>query len=164
MRMRRVIVTDINIVGVKMKQLLKIVCLGFFIANFSTVKANEDILEILALLEGQVSLIEEIAPTVERVDLARLLIVEKAVNELISDIKSNRESGKRDITRKSMRLLDNLIIQYKYSHVFFGWEEDGPSIMSIFTYSTEDELNELQVSYRLIQRLQQAYFHKCISS
>lgn len=131
-----------------MKQLLKIVCLGLFITNATALKANEDTLEILALLNGQVSLIEEITPTVERVDLARLLIVEKAVNELISDIKANRESGKRDITRKSMRLLDNLIIQYKYSHVFFGWEEDGPSIMSIFTYSTEDELKELQVSYQ----------------
>lgn len=130
-----------------MKRLLRIACLGLCLVNLTGLKANEDTLEILELLGNQVSLIKEITPTVERVDLARLIIVEKAVNELINNIEENRKSGKRDITRKSMRLLDHLIIQYKYSHVFFGWEEDGPSIMSIFTYSTEDELKELQLSY-----------------
>jgi hypothetical protein len=129
-----------------MKATLNALVILISLISFSTIQASSESLEIIEILSKQIQLMDSIEPTVERVDLSRLVVIRKAVNTLKHDIENNKADGKREITRKTMRLLDNLIIQFKYSQVFFGWE-DEPSIMSIYTPSTKDELKQLQSSY-----------------
>lgn len=93
----------------------------------------------------QIELLNEIAPYVERIDTARLFVVRNGVEAVKSDIEANVQAGKNEITFQTLRLIQNLIIQYRFSQVFFGWTEPR-SITSIYTEVTAGQLAELKTS------------------
>ncbi len=102
-----------------------------------------------SVLNEQISLLEKIEPTVERIDLARLYVIRNDIQVVLDDIDSNIAGQRMPITLSTMRLMQNLIIKYKFSHVFFGWEEE-PSLFSIYTPMTADDLEKLKSSYETL--------------
>jgi len=94
-------------------------------------------------LYQQVGLLDFMSPYVERVDMARLLVVRSTVNGVIQDMEANLREGRKEITFQTLRLIQNLIIQYRFSQVFFGWTEPR-SITSIYTPQTGDSLAKLK--------------------
>lgn len=99
-----------------------------------------------SILENQLVLLDKIEPTVERLDLARIIVIRISINTVLNNITSNTAQNLSPITFETMRLVQNLIIKYKFSHVFFGWEET-PSPFSIYTLITRSELLELKSIY-----------------
>ena len=94
-------------------------------------------------LYQQVGLIDFMSPYVERADMARLLVVRNTVNGVIQDMEGNMRQGRKEITFQTLRLLQNLIIQYRFSQVFFGWTEPR-AITSIYTPQTGESLAKLK--------------------
>lgn len=92
---------------------------------------------------AQIALIEAISPYVERIDLARLLVVKNSVAAVKTDMEANIANGKNEITFQTLRLIQNLIVQYRFSQVFFGWTEPR-AITSIYTEVTADQLAKLK--------------------
>lgn len=107
--------------------------------------------QAVALLNQQLGLLSTIEPTVERIDQARLLVVRKAIEAVIADIRDNKTAGRSEITFQTMRLLQYLIIQYRFSTAFFGWQET-PSLLSIYTPQTQVPLTKLKQSYEDLQK------------
>jgi hypothetical protein len=94
-------------------------------------------------LTEQVKLMSDISPYVERVDMARLLVVKNTSQSVIDDMVKNVATGKKEVTFQTLRLIQNLIIQYRFSQVFFGWT-DPRAITSIYTPQTEQSLARLK--------------------
>lgn len=115
---------------------MKFLSLFFFATAAFASPATEPLAE-------QVRLMNEISPYVERVDMARLLVVRNSVGNVILDMENNVKSGKKEITFQTLRLIQNVIIQYRFSQVFFGWT-DPRSITSIYTPQTEPQLTKLK--------------------
>ncbi|MGZ6478686.1 MAG: hypothetical protein ACXWQE_05250 [Bdellovibrionales bacterium] len=90
----------------------------------------------------QVELIQAMQPYVERVDLARLLLIKTSVTNVIQNIESNAAAGKNPVTMETMRLLQNVIVQYRFSSIFFGWQDPIP-VNSIYAPIIADKLHEL---------------------
>jgi hypothetical protein len=103
-----------------------------------------------APFEEQVRLIDSVSQYVERIDMARLLIVKSAVKAVIENLAANAQGGKKEITFQTLRLIQNLIIQYRFSQVFFGWSEPR-AITSIYTESSAAELARLKLLSDSIQ-------------
>lgn len=93
-------------------------------------------------LYRQIDLLNAIQPYVERIDMARLYVIQTSVKSVVGNMVSNLASGKREVTMETMRLIQGLIVQYRFSQVFFGWQEPMP-ITSIYAPVIEAELNEL---------------------
>lgn len=104
----------------------------------------------LTVLGEQMRILDRLEPTVERIDLARLKVIRRAIEEVAGDIERNKKEGRAQITFQTMRLLQYLIVQYRYSQVFLGWEEK-PSLLSIWTGSTSEDLQKLRDSYQRLQ-------------
>lgn len=98
---------------------------------------------ILDPLNEQIKLIEVLEPTVERVDLARLLVIKKMLQIITEDVKTNRNGKRKEVTFQTLRLIQGLIIQYRFSKVFFGWSEPR-SLTSIYTENTAETLQKLK--------------------
>lgn len=93
-------------------------------------------------IERQVKIIDFIKPFVERVDQARLMVIRKSLNSILEDISTNASAGRNSVTFQTIRLIQNLIIQYKYSQSFFGWSQPIAET-SIYTEATASYLDEL---------------------
>ncbi len=91
----------------------------------------------------QIQILQQIQPYVERMDLGRLLVIRNSIQAVIQNIESNQAAGKNDITMETMRLLQNLIIQYRFSTSFFGWQDPVP-MTSIYAPVIASQLKELQ--------------------
>jgi hypothetical protein len=91
----------------------------------------------------QVALMDKISPYVERIDLARLIVVKKSAEAVSADIVKNLAEGRNEVTFQTLRLVQNLIVQYRFSQVFFGWTTPR-SINSIYTEYTAADLAKLQ--------------------
>ena len=111
-----------------------------FLFTSLTVQANSEVTENL---NRQITILDTISPFVERVDQSRLLVIKNSVNVVLTDIKGNTEAGRPETTFQTMRLIQNLIIQYRFSKVFFGWSEPI-SMLSIYTPSIAPYLDELK--------------------
>lgn len=104
----------------------------------------------LNVLDEQIKILEQFRPTIGRLYTARLMVIRRAIDDVITDIKENKKNNRALITFQTMRLLQYLIVQYRYSHVFLGWEEK-PSLLSMWTPSTADDLQRLRDSYLRLQ-------------
>jgi hypothetical protein len=98
-------------------------------------------------LYRQQNLLKQIQPYVERIDLARLFVIQTSVKAVIDNMEANVDAKKSEVTMETMRLIQNLIIQYRFSQVFFGWTEPK-AITSIYAPIIELDLTELNVFYR----------------
>ncbi len=96
-----------------------------------------------AMLFQQITQLDAISPYVERIDLARLLVIRSAVQAVAQDMERNVRDGKSEVTFQTLRLIQNLIVQYRFSQVFFGWTEPR-SINSIYTDATKTPLAKLK--------------------
>jgi hypothetical protein len=114
----------------------------------TTAEANS---EVNNNLNQQIRILETISPFVERIDQARLLVIKNSVHIVITDMKANVEAGRPETTFQTMRLIQNLIIQYRFSQVFFGWTEPV-SMLSIYTPSIEEYLVKLKDLSKKIEK------------
>lgn len=92
----------------------------------------------------QLAILQNIEPYVERVDLSRIYLIQTSVKTVIQNMEDNVAAKKQEVTMQTMKLIQNLIIQYRFSKVFFGWIEPKP-ITSIYSLAIEEDLNELQI-------------------
>lgn len=93
---------------------------------------------------NQLQEIDLIAPYVERIDYSRLMVVRKSVENVKNDMEANVAAKRNEVTFQTLRLIQNLIVQYRFSQVFFGWTVPR-SITSIYTEATADNLARLKV-------------------
>jgi hypothetical protein len=93
-------------------------------------------------LYRQLDLLKQVQPYVERIDLARLFVIQTSVTSVIKNMESNVAAKKNEVTMETMRLIQGLIIQYRFSQVFFGWTEPK-AITSIYAPVIEPQLNEI---------------------
>jgi hypothetical protein len=121
-----------------MSILKHLACGWMFLASSSMLWASD----ATQPLSRQVELLKEIQPFVERVDLSRLFVVQTSVTSIIGNMESNVASGKKEVTLETMRLLQNLIVQYRFSKAFFGWQDPKP-ITSIYAPVIAKQLDEL---------------------
>ena len=96
-----------------------------------------------APLYRQLNLLSTMESYVERIDISRLFLIETTVKAVIQNTEDNVKAGRQEVTIQTMKLIQNLIIQYRFSKVFFGWMDPKP-ITSIYAPIIEAELNELQ--------------------
>lgn len=108
--------------------------------------------QIIELLTKQKDILTEIEPGLERFQRSRIVVIRKAVDVVIADIVNNRSRGQSPVTFQTIRLIQYLIVQYRFSHVFLGWEEP-PSPLSIQTPANLQALLDLQVYYQETQHL-----------
>ncbi len=94
----------------------------------------------------QIALMIKVSRFVERADAARLLVIRNSAEKVVTDIDDNVAKGREPVTLQTLRLMQNLIIQYRFSQVFFGWATP-PAPTSIFTLQTAQELASLQHQY-----------------
>lgn len=94
-------------------------------------------------LYRQLSLLTSMEPYVERIDISRIYLIESSIKIVIQNMEDNVAAKKQEVTMQTMKLIQNLIIQYRFSKVFFGWMEPKP-ITSIYAPILEDSLNELE--------------------
>jgi hypothetical protein len=105
--------------------------------------------EIFAATENSIPfsnqnlILENLKENVERIDLARIVIIQKSVQAIIDNMADNLKTGRQEVTMQTMRLIQNLIIQYRFSKVFFGWIQPIP-VTSIYTFNNEGDLNKLK--------------------
>lgn len=132
-----------------MKRLLELLYVTFFLMSPQFVQATAATDPLLV----QIELINNISQYVERMDLPRLYVIRSTVDTVVKDMQENVRTGRQEITFQTMRLLQNLIIQYRYSQVFLGWTQPR-AVSSIYTFRTELYLNELQ---KLSQDLVKTY-------
>ena len=69
--------------------------------------------KLIEIIDYQYKSLEQLEPTLLRKNLARVLIVKKSIDVINESITENRESGRSAITFQTMRLIQNLIIQYR---------------------------------------------------
>jgi len=93
--------------------------------------------------DAQLVLLEKISPYVERMDLSRIMVIKKTITTVKEDITKNVTEGRNEVTFQTLRLIQNLIVQYRFSQVFFGWTTPR-SINSIYTEYTAQDLAALQ--------------------
>lgn len=129
---------------------IRFIALAFMIVGYLAFAQTDASVFTVSMLDEQVKIIDRIRPTVYRIDQARLLVIRKAIEDVATDIKQNKINGRSEITFQTMRLLQYLIVQYRYSHVFLGWEET-PNIVSIYTPSTAEDLQKLRTNYQKLQ-------------
>lgn len=91
----------------------------------------------------QLDLMQQIAPYVERIDISRLIVIQKSVKAVTDDMETNVREGRKEVTFQTLRLVQNLIVQYRFSQVFFGWSVPR-SINSIYTDYTAPQLAALK--------------------
>jgi hypothetical protein len=94
-------------------------------------------------LYRQLELIQDMQPYVERINLARLFVIQTSIKNVVGNMEANVSAGKNEVTMETLRLMQNLIIQYRFSVVFFGWSEPK-SVTSIYAPVIESDLQELQ--------------------
>lgn len=123
-----------------MRALLTLITTTLLISFTGQVLASD----IQANLKKQVSIIETISPFVERVDMSRLLVIKNTVNSVTDNILENEAAGRPQVTFQTMSLIQNMIIQYRFSQVFFGWSEPV-SITAITTEHIKPYLDDLEV-------------------
>lgn len=95
-------------------------------------------------LYEQVENLDYVSRYVERTDLSRLLVIQKNIQLVIEDMANNLKAGKQEVTMPTLRLIQNVIIQYRFSQVFFGWSVPR-SITSIYTIQTSAALDKLKM-------------------
>lgn len=90
-------------------------------------------------LNRQMQLIDSLKPFADRQDLARLYVINSSIRVVIQDMNSNVAQNKSEVTVATIRILQNLMIQYRFSQVFFGWQQSdvGPSGNIVTNQSTE---------------------------
>lgn len=94
----------------------------------------------------QMQIIFHLQPYAARIDLARLLIISNSLNAVVQDMRNNVAHNKSEVTFGTLRLLQNLIIQYRFSQIFFGWQEpDSNSSANIVTNETKESLKQLKI-------------------
>lgn len=106
-------------------------------------KSHAQAIDPTVNFKSQIENLTRIMPVVERPDLARVVAVRSTVNGVLEDINTNVQAGRQPVTFQTLRLIQGLIIQYRYSKSFFGWTKPI-SINSIYSPSTEKYLTELQ--------------------
>lgn len=92
---------------------------------------------------GQIYLIDQMVPLVEKGDLGRLHYVKKSIQAILENIEKNLKEGRIEITVQTLKLIQNLVIQYRYSQVYFGWTTPR-SATSIYTPFTSPFLERLK--------------------
>src|SRR4051812_48082292 len=122
-----------------MTKLVGFLCLSLLTLSSAGALAADAILDPLV---DQRDLVETLSPTVDRVDLARLTVLKTSIEAVIRDVQGNRSAKRKDITFQTLRFMQNLIIQYRFSQVFLGWTEPK-SITSIYTEDMADTLSKL---------------------
>ena len=122
-------------------------CLLF---SLKTPAVTENANDIIPKFEKQLEIITMIAPTVERTDQARLFVIRNSISFVIQDMNANIVAGKPLTTFQTLRLIQNLIIQYRFSQTFLGWTRPI-SLISIYSPSIEKELTELETLSREIE-------------
>ncbi len=75
--------------------------------------------------------------------MARVLVVKNSAQAVVNDMEKNLREGRKEVTFQTLRLVQNLIVQYRFSQVFFGWTVPR-SITSIYTEATAAQLNSLK--------------------
>lgn len=122
------------------KKILKlsifVLSLGLFFATAAKAQFDRN-------LSRQIEILDLIRPTIERIDMARLLVVRNSLTSIQADIKGNIEAGRQPTTFQTLRLIQNLIIQYRYSQTFFGWTQPI-SMTSVYSPAIAPYLTELQ--------------------
>ena len=91
----------------------------------------------------QLQLLQQMQPYVERVNLARLFVVQTSLKNVIGNMEANVTFGKSEITMETIRLMQNLIIQYRFSSVFFGWTEPK-AVTSIYVPAIDKKITQLR--------------------
>lgn len=119
--------------------------LTFLISNSSFSNAQSPT-EASRPLYQQVQLLEEISPFVERVDYSRLVLIQSSVKVIIQDMEENLQQKRNEITFQTLRLIQNLVVQYRFSQVYFGWTTPR-AITSIYTERTSQSLESLKALY-----------------
>lgn len=114
--------------------------LSFFTMTQAEDSTNK---EVMALFSRQIEILTLISPAVERIDLARLLVVKNSVAIIYKDMQDNLATQKPLTTFQTLRLIQNLIIQYRFSQSFFGWSTPV-SMTSIYSDSIAPYLSELK--------------------
>jgi|GEM_PF-4427230 len=94
--------------------------------------------------EEQIVIIQEISPYVERIDKARLRVIERSLESILANIHVNTGAGRSPVTFQTLRLIQNLIVQYRFSKTFLGWT-DPPSLNSIHSEVIAERLAQLQI-------------------
>ena len=123
--------------------------LATFLLLSMAAKAGDE--EVVTNLKDQLNILNTLSPFVERVDQARLLVIKNSVNAVLEDIQSNLAQSRPTTTFQTIRLIQNLIIQYRFSTAFFGWSTPI-SMTSIYSPSIEEYLNELKVLSKSIEQ------------
>lgn len=117
--------------------------------SYSSYSSGEILTDASTPLYEQLQLLEYISPFVERVDYSRLLLIQGSVKVIIQDMEENIVKKRSEITFQTLRLIQNLIVQYRFSQVYFGWTTPR-AITSIYTERTSQSLETLK---RLYERL-----------
>lgn len=99
----------------------------------------------------QLDEINEISQFVDRIDLARLYSIRVQVEGIIQDMEENVKADRQEINFSTLRKIQNLIVQYRFSHVFFGWSTPR-SPVSIFTVATAQSLERLRELQEHVQK------------
>lgn len=129
-----------------------IMILAFFVGihpkNSHADDSNDS--QIMQSFSRQFEILTLISPTVERIDQARLFVVRNSVAVVLEDMQNNLAAKKPLATFQTLRLIQNLIIQYRFSQSFFGWNEPI-SMTSIYSESIAPYLNKLKILAKTIE-------------
>lgn len=128
---------------------LSTLLLAAFLIFPTSVQATDE--GVVINLEQQINILNTLSPFVERIDQARLLVIKNSVKVVLEDIQNNLSQSRPTTTFQTIRLLQNLIIQYRFSTAFFGWSTPI-SITSIYSPSIEEYLNELKALSKNIEK------------
>lgn len=91
----------------------------------------------------QLDQLNHISNFVERRDLGRLIAIQNAIKNIIKDMAENLEAGREEVTFKTLRRIESIIIQYRFSKSFFGWSSPR-SPLSIYNEHSKVELERLR--------------------
>lgn len=92
----------------------------------------------------QIQQLDAIAPYVERTDYSRLLVIRKSVEQVIQSMEDNVASGLKEVTFQTLRLIQNVIVQYRFSQVYFGWSEPK-AVTSIYVEAVAANIDQLKI-------------------
>lgn len=109
-------------------------------------QANETSDQAIAMLAKQKFLLTRLEVSVSRLELARLHVFKKTIDKTVALIEENVRQGRFPFVGHANRSIESLLIQYQFSHAFFGWEE-VPQVTSIYSDYMSKELEMLKESY-----------------
>lgn len=106
---------------------------------------------VIQLFLRQVKLLNFLKEDAERIDQARIYVLANSLNAIIDNINSNIASDRPSTNFQTLRLIQNLVIQYRFSQSFFGWSLPI-AMTSIYTEANANYISELQTLAKKVEQ------------